>query len=281
LLKFGGTVTLNTLVVHVAFNLDKFLLGRYWGAEVLGLYGRAYALIGFGSGALHSAVGPVVFATLSRMQEDPARNNAYFLQAYTLVNSATIPATLFCALFAEDLVGILLGPKWHDAAQIFRYLAPTVLVFGMITPFAWHLQSSGYQNRSLAMAFVIAILVTGAYVVGLPYGATGVGLAYSVAMSVWAIPHIAWSVHGTALSTWDVLAALSRPALSCAVAGAIAAGVTFVLPSHQFPILSFVIAGTTMAISYVAMLCLLVGRKSFYAEVLAGLRSSSPPGAVG
>jgi PST family polysaccharide transporter len=281
LVKFGGTVTLNTLVVHVAFNMDKFLLGRYWGAEVLGLYGRAYALISFGSGALHSAVGPVVFAALSRMQDDAARNRAYFLKAYSLVNSATIPATLFCALYSEELVAVLLGPKWHEAAPIFRYLAPTVLVFGMITPFAWLLQSCGYQNRSLAMAFVIAGLVIGAYVLGLPYGATGVALAYSAAMSLWALPHIVWSVHGTSLGTGEVLSALGRPALSCAVAGAAAIAIGYLLPLHDLPMLRFLVGGAAMGVSYVAMLWLLAGQASPYTEFFAGLRSSSSPGAVG
>ncbi len=42
MLWFGGTVTLNGLVVYVAYNLDKVLLGRYWGADALGVYGRAY-----------------------------------------------------------------------------------------------------------------------------------------------------------------------------------------------------------------------------------------------
>jgi PST family polysaccharide transporter len=45
LVRFGGLVTLNTLVVYVAYNLDKVLLGRFWGAEVVGIYGRAYQLV--------------------------------------------------------------------------------------------------------------------------------------------------------------------------------------------------------------------------------------------
>ena len=45
MLRFGGTVTLNGLVVYIAYNFDKFLLGRFWGADALGLYGRAYQLI--------------------------------------------------------------------------------------------------------------------------------------------------------------------------------------------------------------------------------------------
>ena len=38
MLHFGGTITLNGLVMYVAYNLEKVLLGRFWGAEVLGIY---------------------------------------------------------------------------------------------------------------------------------------------------------------------------------------------------------------------------------------------------
>ncbi|HWO40081.1 MAG TPA: oligosaccharide flippase family protein, partial [Candidatus Acidoferrum sp.] len=44
MVRFGGTVTLNGLVVYVASNFEKVLLGRFWGADVLGIYGRSYQL---------------------------------------------------------------------------------------------------------------------------------------------------------------------------------------------------------------------------------------------
>ena len=40
MLWFGGTVTLNNVIVYFAYNVDKVLLGRFLGAEVLGVYGR-------------------------------------------------------------------------------------------------------------------------------------------------------------------------------------------------------------------------------------------------
>ena len=45
MMRFGGTLTLNGLIMYFAMNLDKVLLGRFWGVDALGLYGRAYQLI--------------------------------------------------------------------------------------------------------------------------------------------------------------------------------------------------------------------------------------------
>jgi len=51
---------------RLAFNTDKVLLGRFWGAEVLGIYGRAYQLISLPTQNLTSTMGQVAVPALSR-----------------------------------------------------------------------------------------------------------------------------------------------------------------------------------------------------------------------
>jgi PST family polysaccharide transporter len=111
MMRFGGTITLNGLVVYVAYNLEKVLLGRFWGAETVGIYGRAYQLINIPTDNLNSAVGEVAFSVLARVQNDAARLRSYFLKGYSLVLALTVPITIACALFGSDLISVVLGPK--------------------------------------------------------------------------------------------------------------------------------------------------------------------------
>ena len=111
MMRFGGTITLNSLVVYVAYNLEKVLLGRFWGADASGIYGRAYQLISIPTDNLNGAVGGVAFSALSRLQDDPQRLRAYFLRSYSLVLAFTIPITIAFGLFAQDIVWVVLGPK--------------------------------------------------------------------------------------------------------------------------------------------------------------------------
>src|SRR5678816_2257889 len=134
MIKFGGTMTLNGVIVYVAYNADKVLLGRIWGAETLGLYGRAYQLINIPTDNLNSAVGSVAVSALSRLQDAPERFRSYFLKGYSLLVALTIPITMACALFASDIVVVLLGQKWLGVAPIFRLLAPTMLALALINP---------------------------------------------------------------------------------------------------------------------------------------------------
>jgi O-antigen/teichoic acid export membrane protein len=274
MLHFGGAVTLNGLIVYVAYNVEKVLLGRFWGADILGLYGRAYQLVNIPTDNLNHAVGGVAFSALSRLQDDPVRLRRYFLKAYAFVNSLTVPTTMFCTVFADDIILLALGPKWIDAVPIFRLLAPTILIFGVINPLAWLLYSVGLQGRSLKIALVIAPLVIIAYAIGLPFGANGVAFAYSAAMMGWVLPHILWCLHGTAVSPQDLFWAILRPLLSAVVAAAVAFGAHFYIVGWLPPLPRLVMdAGVMIAVYYTILLCVM-GQSGFYVDVIMELRSS-------
>ena len=274
MMRFGGAVTLNSLIVYVAYNVDKLLLGRLLGAEALGIYGRAYQLINIPTENLNAAVGGVAVSALSRLQNDPRRFRGYFLKGYSLVLALTIPVTVACALFASDIIVVLLGPKWRDSVVIFRLLAPTILTFALINPLAWLLFSSGRVGRSMKMALVIAPVVILGYIVGLPYGSSGVALGYSTAMALLAVPMIAWATHGSVISLRDVLTAVRAPFLS-AVVSTIPSAAVFVLCSGWTPLPRLLLGGTVLLTTYLLMLLFGTGQREFYSNLLRDLRGAT------
>jgi len=278
MIRFGGTAALNGLVVYIAYNLEKVLLGRFWGAEALGIYGRAYQLINIPTENLNSASGGVAFAALSRLQDNPNRYKQYFLKGYSIVLALTLPITIACALFANDIILVILGPKWKEAIPIFQLLTPTILVFALINPMWWLLASSGLLGRSMKIALVIAPLVIAAYVIGLPYGPTGVAFAYSAAMTLWLVPHIAWCIHGTVISSRDILKVTSQPFLSAIVAAAVAFVAQFFYGQSLSPIPRLLLGGGILLASYLWMLLYVMGQKEFYLDLLRGLMKRSSVG---
>ena len=275
MIRFGSTITLNGVVMYVAYNFEKILLGRFWGAETIGIYGRAYQLINIPTDNLNSAVGGVAFPALSQLQDDANRFKVYFLKGYSFVLALTVPITIVCALFANDLIFILLGPKWTSVATIFRLLAPTILILAMINPLGWLLFSIGLVKRSLHIAMVLAPLVITGYVIGLQYGPKGVALAYSTVMTLWVVPHIAWCVHGTVVSFRDIMVAVSRPLLSGFTAAAFAFGVQLLYGQWLSPLPRLVLGVAVLLSAYLGMLMYVMGQKAFYLGLLRGLRSSS------
>jgi O-antigen/teichoic acid export membrane protein len=278
MIRFGGMATLNTFVVYVAYNLEKVLLGRFWGAEALGIYGRAYQLINLPTENLNSAIGGVALSVLSRLQGDASRFKSYFLKFYSLIISLTLPITIACALFADDIILLLLGPKWTDAVPIFRLLAPTILTFALVNPFSSFLMSLGMVGRLLKIALVLAPVMIAAYVLGLPYGPRGVAFAYSAVMTMSAVPLIAWCIHGTMISSRDFLDAVSRPFLSAIVAAALAFGVQAFYGQSLSPFPRLILGGGILMLSYLWMLLYVMGQKAFYFDLLQGLWQRSSVG---
>jgi O-antigen/teichoic acid export membrane protein len=275
MMRFGGTLTLNGLVLYISTNLEKVLLGRFWGAEAIGIYGRAFQLSKIPTDNLNSAVGQVAFSALSRVQDDPARLRRYFLKGYSLVLALNIPITMSCAFFADDIIRLLLGPKWAGAAVLLRILSPTILVFTICNPLGWLLDSLGLVARGLKIALVFAPVMIAGILVGLPYGPKGVAIAYSTVMMLWVVPVAAWAVHGTMISFMDIVTTVKQPLLSGLVAAALALGVRVTWGEHLTMLPRLVLEGTVLLGAYAAMLLYVMGQKSFYLDLLR--KSSGRP----
>jgi len=271
MMHFGGTLTLNGIVAYVGFNADKVMIGRFLGVDAVGIYGRGFQLINMPIDNLNAAVGEVAFSALSRVQNDPVRLRSYFLKGFSFVLGLTLPVTIACALFADDLVLVLLGPKWRAATEIVRLLAPTIAVMAVINPMGWLISSLGLVRRSLKIALVFSPLMILGCLMGLPYGVTGVAFAYSVVMVLWVVPHVAWCVHGTAISLRDVAATVFRPLASGVVAGAAGYAAHLMCGDLLPPLLRLVLESGVLVVTFFAVLVFVAGQKALYVDLLRGL----------
>jgi PST family polysaccharide transporter len=272
LLRFGGLVTLNTLVVYVAYNLDKVLLGRFWGAEVVGIYGRAFQLVTMPTEQINGTFGSIAIALLSRVQDDRNRLWAYFLKSYSLVLAVTVPVAILCAIFADAIILTMFGPNWSNAVPVFRYLAPTVLVLAIINPPGWLLVALGMIPRSLKVALVLAPVVITGCVIGLPYGANGVALGYSIAMVSWVVPHLYWCFHGMGISMRDVALAIGRPLVSGIAGAAVTLGALAVAGEGPPPFVILIIGSAIFMAVYLSVLLFVMKQNAFYLDIIRGLR---------
>ena len=276
MMRFGGTLTVNGVVLYAASNAEKVLLGRYWGADVIGIYGRAFQLIRIPTDTLTGAVGEVAFSALSRLQEDAKRLRSYFLKGYSLVLALTLPATVACAVLAPDMIAFVLGPKWKEAAPIFRLLTPTIVVFAIANPLSWLVMSLGMVGRLAKMTMTISPIMIGSYFAGLPYGAKGVASAYSIVMLLWLVPVSLWAVHGTAVSFRDVVATAAHPLVASTVGGAVA---FFVCATYGHPeqhLMRLILGIVALLGVYAATILYIFGQKSYYLDLFRKLVNRTP-----
>jgi PST family polysaccharide transporter len=277
MLRFGSIATCNSMVVFLAWNSEKILLGRFWGADALGLYGRAYQLVTLPVQQLNSSMTSVAFPALSRIQDDASRLARSFLRGYSLFISLTVPITVSCALFAGEIVRFVLGAKWMEAAPIFRLLAPTALVFAVANPLSWLVLSTGRIGRALSISLATMPLVIVGIVLGLSHGPKGVALGYSSAMVLLLIPIAAWSKHGTAITWTDLWRATKPPLLPGLLATVTGLVVKVGLDGKLAPI-PYLLVGIGLVFGvYAWVLLIVMGQKDLYMDLLTQLYRRARP----
>jgi O-antigen/teichoic acid export membrane protein len=272
MLHFGGLLTLNGIGAYIALNSDKITVGRVWGPEAIGIYGRAYQLISIPIDMMNSGVGEVAFSALSRLQSDPDRLKTYFLKGLSLVVGLTLPFSLAGVLFADDMVTVFLGQKWMDTVQAVQFFSPTIAIFSVISPLTWLLFSMGMAKRAFKMTLVYGPLMITGYLIALPFGYNGVAFAYSTAMTLWLIPHIIWCTRGTPISLREVLTAASGPFASGVLAAVVAAGVRIICGQTVSPLLRLVLEGGALFLTYFGVLVFAGGQRALYLDLLGGLK---------
>lgn len=272
LIHMGGTVVVNTIVVYLAYNLEKMLLGRYWGADALGLYGRASQLSTLPATQLSQSIGPVAFAALSKLQDQPDGLRRYFFDFFYLMNCATVPTSFLFLFFAPEIVGTILGPEWAGASDAFRLLAPSVLILGMMNPPGWLLFALGLQRRSLAIAVVIAMLCIGAYLLGLPYGPNGVSAAYSTVLALWLIPHLSWCFHGTPIRLGHIFRAVGPSLVAGLTSATMAFAALSTFATDSGPVVRLMLACGLMGPLHLFILLVVLGQRRRFVELYSDIR---------
>jgi PST family polysaccharide transporter len=275
MIHFGSGFTLTGLLGYLGYNAEKIMIGRFWGADAIGIYGRGYQITSIPVDSLHSAFAEVAFAALSRLRDDSVRIRSYFLKGFSLNLSLTLPVAIVCLLFADDVVFVLLGPKWAVVTDILRLLAPTTVIFAIINPLGWLVFSQGLVKRGLQVALVRATLMVSGCAIALPYGPNAVAFAYSAVLVLWIIPHIWWCVHGTAVSVRDVLLTASGPLGSGILAGGLGYGARLMCGDFFSPFPRLVVESGVLGIVFFGVLLFVAGQKSLYLDLLRGIRAPS------
>jgi O-antigen/teichoic acid export membrane protein len=226
LVSFGAHLTGFNVVNYVARNLDKFLIGRSWGAIPLGFYNKAYQMLLLPIQQINNPITGVAVPTLSRVQGDIDRYRAYYRRGVFLTVTIGMPVVAFLFVTAEEAVLTLLGDQWLACVPIFRALGPAAFVgtFNMAT--GWVYLSLGQTRRQFAFGIFGSIVTAAAFVIGNQWEGIGVALAYSVVQMILFPLAIVYCFRTSPLRVADFVLAVWRPAVASIVAGAALYGVS-------------------------------------------------------
>lgn len=206
--KYAVQVYCNFSLVYLMRNVDKVLLGKFHGSELLGHYDRAYHLSSLPANQLLIPLHNVALATLSRLINDKARFIAYFTKAVAMVALLGNLAAIILTLSAEDLILLLLGPAWNDAGRVVMAFGPGIAAMLVYGTHSWLHLSLGTPNRWLRWNILSSIFTIIAFAIAAPYGATAMAAAYSTTACILVAPALWYAGRPIGLSVAVVVDSL-------------------------------------------------------------------------
>jgi O-antigen/teichoic acid export membrane protein len=181
MVAFGSNLTGYNFLNYFSRNTDNMLIGRLWGSQQLGLYSRAYQLLLLPLDQVCSPLDGVAVTALSKLVDTPARYARAYLRILEKLAMLTMPGVALMIATSDWLVRVMLGPKWADTGRIFAVLGIVGLLEPISLSVGWLLISQGRTRRVLHWGIIDSVLSVTSIVAGLPWGALGVAVSYSLA----------------------------------------------------------------------------------------------------
>ncbi len=180
LLHYGkGLVGVN-LLSALTHHMDVLVVGRWLGANSLGLYQIATKLPETSITTATWVVSKVLFPAFSDHHRQGARLEQPFLLTLKYVGLFAIPASVMLALLAESLLTLVFGVGWDTASHAMQWLAAYTCMRALGTPAGDMLKATGRTQLLARLAIIKAIPLLPLLLFGVKFGINGVAAAMLV-----------------------------------------------------------------------------------------------------
>lgn len=159
LLGFGLQVVSTNSVNWLIENCDKYIIGKFWGAHILGAYSVATNLARTPSGILLGAIQPVAFSSASRIQDDTTRLKDGYYDLLNLTSLVVFPLFAIMHTNAENIILHLYGNSWETAIPLFSVMCLAIPLYSLLSVTGPILWATNNINKELISQIAVAILL--------------------------------------------------------------------------------------------------------------------------
>jgi len=249
MMKFGGRLTVSNFVHYFSRNLDSLLIGRFIGAEPLGLYSKAFSLLMSPLNQIRAPLTTLSLPVLSSLRGEPERYQSYYRQLLDVSISLALPLSVYCFLEGEFLIRILLGQQWMAAVPVFKVFSIAGVFVAMSAAPGLVMLSHGFAKRHMHLTILTAVMISVSFLIGIPFGIKGIAWGYTIASFLIMIPLISYGFRDTPIKPRLIFEAISGPLLATSVAGV--AVFIFIYSFSSDQIIVHVFTGLLFLIIYV------------------------------
>jgi PST family polysaccharide transporter len=264
------------LTAIIAGSSDQIAIGYRSGPIPLGYYQNAMLIYEILCGLLVLSAHNVVVASLGKTQNNLDELRRLWRKALRMLEFYAMPAFGILAVTGQDLIVVLFGSKWSQAGVLVSILALRGIPHAVERTMGWLHVSAGRMDRWMRWGFVAMCAQLIALFCGLPYGPTGVAVAFVVCSFILFIPAIAYSGRPVGISASAVITVVWRPLAASLLAAAIGFTLRFTLLGDVSAILRIIVLTVAYMIAYVTIVAGFLGERMPMQVLLALVRDALP-----
>lgn len=181
LFYYGKYIVGLGIFVFLTQEIDKAVIGKVLGVELLGYYVIAYMLGNLTATHFTKVISKTLFPAYSQLQNDYDKLSRTFSDVFKIVAMFAVPATAGLIVLADDIILVLYGEKWLPATVPVQILA----AFGCLRAVSG---IAGYLYNGIGKPSIPFYLVAGKFVaialiiypMTLWYGLAGAAMAVTI-----------------------------------------------------------------------------------------------------
>jgi len=216
MLSFSSFFTGSTVLRYFFFKSDIIIGGKFIGPDALGLYSIANQLAFTPVEKMSYVIPQVAFPAFSKLQLDVRAYAENFLKGLKLLNLIFIPCYIMVFVLAEDIVNVLLGPKWVEIISPMRILCIVMPLRAFEVIFIPAMNGLGKSNITMLTSGLSLFIMLCAFLVGLNWGYIGLCWAWVGGFTVIYTIMIGMCVRYLQVNTADIARSYKTPLIASA-----------------------------------------------------------------
>ena len=147
MISFTIWTMVESISIWLTNYVDVFIVGTMLSQHYLGLYKTSIVTVGHIIGLITATTTPVLFSTLSRLQNDDSEFCKMYLSFQKMVGLLVIPLGVGIFCYSDFVTEVLLGDQWMEAAG---FIGLWGLMGGLVCVF-WHFNSVVFRAKGRPM----------------------------------------------------------------------------------------------------------------------------------
>lgn len=153
-----------SIINYLSKNIDNIVISRYFGAEGLGIYDKAYKLTLYPQNNLTNVITPTLHPILSEYQHDKAYIYEKYMRVVKVLSLLGMFIGFYCCFASKEIINIMFSDKFALSVPCLTWLSLSIWA-QVITASAQAIFQSAGNTKTMFISGLFTVAMTGAAVV--------------------------------------------------------------------------------------------------------------------